>query len=140
VVFEKDWGKITARIYVQYVLPSIHAFIRQVQSEVGWLRVILMEDGASIHSAHITKAYHAYFGVNQMKWPANSPDLNPIENVWRLLKYRVGRRFPKTDTEVRQYIEEEWAKLTIEDYEKYIKEMPQRVQAVIDARGGHTKW
>jgi transposase len=49
-----------------------------------------------------------------MKWPANSPNLNPIKNVWRLLKYRVGDRFPKTDEEVRQYIEEEWERLQID--------------------------
>jgi DDE superfamily endonuclease len=51
--------------------------------------------------------------IIQQKWPANSPDLNPIENVWRLLKYRVGKRFPKTDEEVRQYIEEEWGRLQV---------------------------
>jgi transposase len=41
----------------------------------------------------------------------NSPDLNLIKNVWRLLKYWVGKRFPKIDKEVRQYIEEEWERL-----------------------------
>ena len=75
-----------------------------------------------------------------MIWPANSPDLNPIENVWRLLKYRVGKRFPHTDAEVRQYIEEEWAKLELSDFKKYIENMQERCQAVIDAKGGHTKW
>jgi transposase len=75
-----------------------------------------------------------------MGWQANSPDLNPIENVWRLLRYRVGRRFPKTDAQVRQFIEEEWVNLQVSDYEHYIKEMPQRIEAVIAANGGHTKW
>jgi transposase len=71
------------------------------------MRAILMEDNASVHTAHLTQSYHTYFGVIRMEWPANSPDLNPIENVWRLLKYRVGRRFPKTADQVRQFIEEE---------------------------------
>jgi transposase len=75
-----------------------------------------------------------------MVWPTNSSNLNPIENVWQLLKYRVGRRFPKTEEEVRRFIEEEWAKLTPKDFEKYIQEMPARRQAVIDVNGGHTKW
>ena len=62
-----------------------------------------------------------------MKWPANSPDLNPIENVWRLLKYRIGKRFPRTDAEVRQFLEEEWAKLTVDDFVHYIRSMPERI-------------
>ncbi len=56
-----------------------------------------------------------------MVWPAHTPYLNPIENVWRLLKYRVGKRCPRTDAEVRQFVEEEWEKLAVEDFEKYIK-------------------
>ena len=75
-----------------------------------------------------------------MVWPANSPDLNPIENVWRLLKARIGRRYLFTNAKVRQYLEEEWAKLTLDDFVHYIQEMPQRVAAVIAVGRGHTKW
>jgi len=42
-----------------------------------------------------------------MEWPAGSPNLNPIKNVWRLLKGRIQQRFPTTKEEVRRYVEEE---------------------------------
>ena len=132
--------KVNAQVYSHQVLPRIHQHIRQMERELGAFRGILMEDNASVHTAAYTRAWHAYYGFNKMVWPANSPDLNPIENVWRLLKYRIGKRFPKNVAELRQYLLEEWDKLTPEDYLKYIKEMPARCQAVKLANGGHTKW
>jgi hypothetical protein len=45
------------------------------------MRAILMEDNASIHAARLTRAYCAYYRVIRIEWPANSPDLNLIENV-----------------------------------------------------------
>lgn len=138
VVFEKEWGKISSQIYVTHILPSIHRFLKEIESDVGIS--ILMEDNASVHSAKLTKTGHACHGVISMKWPANSPDLNPIENVWRLLKYRIGKRFPKNHEEVRRYIEEEWEKLTVEDFQKYVRSMSERIKAVIEANGGPTRW
>jgi len=72
-----------------------------MEKDLGAFRGILMEDNASVHTAAYTRAWHAYYGFNKMVWPANSPDLNLIENVWRLLKYRVGRRFPRTLDQLR---------------------------------------
>ena len=140
VVFEKEWGKIDSKVYCQWVLPSIHHFVRYMDGTTGFMKAILMEDGASQHTSKFTKGWHAYYGMNKMVWPAQSPDLNPIENVWRLLKYRVGKRFPTTDPQVRQYIEEEWTKMKLEDFVKYIREMHKRYVAVINAEGGTTKW
>jgi hypothetical protein len=140
VVFEKDWGKINAQIYITHVLPRVHEFLDEIEQDAGKGHVILMEDGASSHTAKLTKKAHAAYRIIRMKWPANSPDLNPIENVWRLLKYRAGKRFPKTKKEVRCYIEEEWEKMTVEDFQKYVRSMPQRIKAVIAAEGGSTRW
>jgi transposase len=88
----------------------------------------------------LTKQYHESNGVHKMIWPANSPNLNPIENMWRLLKHRVAKRFLHTNPEVRRCVEEEWARLQLVDFVKYIGNMRERCQAVIDAEGGHTKW
>jgi transposase len=138
-IFDPD-TKVDAQIYALQVLPKIHDHIRTMEQEIGAGNGILMEDNASIHTAKFTRQWHMRLGFNKMVWPANSPDLNPIENVWRILKYRIGKRLPKNLTELRQYLIEEWDRLSLDDYEKYIKEMPQRCEAVILAEGGHTKW
>jgi len=103
--------------------PTICEYKDVVEQYTGRGTAILMEYGASSYTAKITKALHNRNGLIRMKWPANSPDLNYINNVWRLLKYRAGKRFPKTDKEVRRYIKEEWEKLQLDDFKKYIDQM-----------------
>ena len=139
ILMNKDWGKVNSQVYTHRVLPAFYQHIREIERTVGFMRGILMEDNASIHTSQYTRGYHAYHGIIRMVWPAHSPDLNPIENVWRLLKYRIGKRFPKTDAEVRQYLLEEWDKMEVQDFMKYIESMPERCKAVIAANGGHTK-
>jgi hypothetical protein len=53
--------------------------------------------------------------ITLLWWPANSPDLNLIENVGRLLEYRVQSRFPKSKEELIACIQEEWARIELRD-------------------------
>ena len=142
VVIEKEWGSVTGKVHRERVLPWVYRFMDWVAQhpENPSRHAILMEDGASQHTAKLTKQLHDLKGIDKMCWPANSPDLNPIENVWRLLKQRVTKRFPRTLAELRQCIEEEWAALELSDFARYIGNMKERCQAVVDAEGGHTKW
>lgn len=50
-----------------------------------------------------------------MDWPASSPDLNPIENVWKLLKDNIQKRenFPRTVDELKASLREEWSKFNV---------------------------
>jgi transposase len=46
-----------------------------------------------------------------MDWPSNSPDLNPIENLWSVLKRNVELRQPWNIGELESFMEEEWSKI-----------------------------
>jgi len=111
-------------------------------SGFGADEIILMEDGAPAHRAHATAEQRAQLGIPKLTWPPYSPDLNPIENIWNLLKSRINARQPRPLTlkDVKQAIFEEWDKITVDNIQKHVDSLPQRVQAVVDANGGHTRW
>jgi hypothetical protein len=143
VIWEKDdWGTITAQTYVDNVLvPAIWPFWQRESYHLGQ-SCILMEDGASAHRAGYTKAIREHLGIPKLDHPASSPDLNPIENLWRLIKYRINKRNPRPTTKeaVKQAIIEEWNAITVEEIQSFVDDMPNRMEAVREAQGGHTKW
>ncbi|EIE77996.1 hypothetical protein RO3G_09955 [Rhizopus delemar RA 99-880] len=97
---------------------------------------------------HTSKLARAWFKENGFKeehtfnWPAQSPDLNPIEHLWHHLKLRLslyeGRAKGVHDLWSR--IEKEWNSFTKEQCQAYIKSMPARCRAVIKAKGGYTRY
>jgi len=78
--------------------------------------------------------------VPRIPFPAQSPDLNPIEQLWRDLKIRVNKRNPRTIEQLKEFIKEEFFSTDRRYLEKLINSMPARLKAVIKARGGYTKY
>ncbi len=75
---------------------------------------IFQQDNAKPHSAHITKSWLRRKRVQVLDWPACSPDLSPIENVWRILKRKMRQRRPRTVSHLKTCLQEEWDKITPE--------------------------
>ncbi len=71
---------------------------------------------------------------------ANSGDLSPIKNVWRILKQRVKIRKARNEDELQQYIVEEWERITIDEINKLIETMPDRINQVIEREGDVTEY
>jgi transposase len=72
--------------------------------------------------------------------PSQSPDLNPIENLWWDLKKAVRARAPRNLTELEQFCLEEWAKIPAERCERLVSSFRRRLLAVVAAKGGTTKY
>ena len=59
---------------------------------------IFMHDNAPIHTARKVKGYLQEMAFQVLNWPPYSPDLNPIENMWKLLKQGIHEKYPKLAT------------------------------------------
>ena len=70
-------------------------------------------------------------------WPSQSPDLNPIENLWRLLKVNVMKREPRNIAELEVSCQEEWKKITAEECTNLVKNYKKRLSQVLTLKG-HT--
>jgi len=128
-----DAGSINGDIYRKKVVPFIQKAAYKQQKGIFGQPSVVMQDNAIIHTARATITLF-------LDKPANSPDLNPTENIWTLLKHRIGLHFPTTRTAVIEAVQLERSRLTVADISRACQSMRQRCQAVIDAEGGHTKW
>lgn len=103
---------------------------------------LLMEDGAPVHRSKVCEEWRQTHLLEKFDWRANSPDLNPIENLWKILKDAVqhGPICPKNLDDLKVVIEREWRLINGTKLLQLCHSMPSRLQAVIEAKGGHTRW
>jgi transposase len=101
-----------------------------------------MENDAPIHKAKIAAEWREAKGIKKMSWPAQSPDYNPIENLWSMMKKRVNTLCPhvRSPQAMKVVLESGWSEFTPETINKLIDYMPKRVKTVIKARGEPTKY
>jgi len=103
---------------------------------------IFQEDNARPHKTKLAKKFHAENGLRVLPWPAQSPDLNPIENLWAEVKKSIRERknLPSNLAQLERHVIRAWNQIPIKTIENLVDSMPQRIRAVIEANGGPTKY
>jgi transposase len=105
-------------------------------------RPLFMDDNARPHRARLVGDFKQAQNITSLEWPALSPDLNPIEQAWDALQRAINGRQPPVATlqDLEQALHQEWARLPQRLFRNLVRSMPRRCQAVIQARGGHTRY
>lgn len=103
-------------------------------------KMIFQQDGATCHTAKRVKEKFKEENIEVMTWPANSPDLSPIENIWVEIDKKLARMQIASMTDLEEALHKCWSEITRQDILSQLESMPDRIQAVIAARGGYTKY
>nr|CAH7750864.1 unnamed protein product [Callosobruchus chinensis] len=144
-------GKGTGRLYVvkgimrqdQYKEVLQNGLIPQLRK---WFPngepFTFMQDGAPCHTARSVKAFLAENNIPLLDWAGNSPDMNPIENVWELMKREVAKDVITNKTQLIEKVIYVWNHhpQMQETVQSCIDSMPRRIKALIAAKGGSTKY
>jgi transposase len=101
---------------------------------------IFQQDNDPKHTSKVVKRYLEYKDVNVLHWPAQSHDLNPIENLWSILDKMAKDRRPQNEEQLFQILDETWKSIPINYLRNLVESMPRRCQAVLDANGLPTKY
>jgi len=133
-------GRMDADLYVQILEDDLKNSLEYHGKTAD--DIIFQQDNDSKHTSKKARNWFNDNGYQVLPWPAQSPDLNPIEHIWGHLKRRIANydNPPAGILELWERVEEEWNKIGPEVCQNLIESMPRRVEAVLKARGGYTKY
>lgn len=121
-------------ILQNHLLPFLHR--RQV-------RFVFQQDGASIHVSKCKNGTIPWLKNNNVEllegWPARSPDLNIIENLWGILTHRIysqGKQYNSVD-ELKATILQAWNEISLDTIRNLYRSLPNRMLDTIEKQGKH---
>lgn len=121
-------GTVNATQYVEtlkeYLVPKIDT-----------ARHIFMQDGASAHTAKFTQEFLKEQNIRTVEWPAKSCDLNPIENLWSIMKRKIDVDIMCDVNELERAIRKSWSEITQDEIDNLVLSFPHRIQKMLDNEG-----
>ncbi len=133
-------GKMDADLYVEIIEDELRNSLYHWDFTVD--DVIFQQDNDPKHTSKKAKRCFKENRIQVMEWPAQSPDLNPIEHLWGILKRKLAtyKNPPTSMLELWTRVQTEWEAISEEECRKLVESMPNRIAAVLKAKGGYTKY
>lgn len=131
-------GKMDSEYYVNVLQTVLLPVCNKLLAE-DW---ILQQDNAAVHTSQRTNDFLDVYDVDVLPWPAKSPDLNIIENVWgRMARdvYKNGRQFENV-VDLQDAIMEAWNDIDLSYIRTLYRSIPSRLISVVQNAGGPTTY
>ncbi|KAF8836022.1 hypothetical protein BDN67DRAFT_911910 [Paxillus ammoniavirescens] len=104
--------------------------------------VYFQRDNDLKHTSKLATDWFSKKKINKLSWAPNSPDMNIIEHAWDYLDCHVCTHTPLPSNldELWEALVEEWGQINVDYIVKLYESVPCRVEALLEAKGGHTKY
>jgi hypothetical protein len=133
-------GKMDGDLYCKILEDELQDSLQFYNKTPG--DFIFQQDNDPKHMCKKAKKWFNDHDMQVLPWPSQSPDLNPIEHLWTHLKRRLAdyETPPKGILELWERVQGEWNEIEPEVCQGLIESMPRRMEAVLKAKGGYTKY
>jgi transposase len=130
-------GNMTADRYVELLRDTLIP-----ELEAAGKEMVFMQDNAPCHKAKRVMKYFQENNIMTLDWPAQSPDMNPIENLWAIIKHRRQQKFgvPKSKNDLIEQIFNIWENIEEELVSKLADSANKRVSEVLRLNGNISKY
>ena len=127
-------GKQTAESYKRRCLVPLLQYLHK--EGIVEADYVLQFDGDRAHTANDVFSYLTSKGVQWLSgWPARSPDLSPIENMWSILQSRVDKHGPSYADELWAFVKQEWDAIPMEVVNNLVESFPGRCKRCVEKNG-----
>ena len=101
---------------------------------------IFQHDNDPQHTANTTAKWLSEKNIETLSWPPQSPDLNPIENLWFQLKLKIAAKKLTKISQLEQAVQEAWPEISQEYCQRLVESMPSSINQVLKSKGLWTKY
>ncbi|ROL46141.1 Transposable element Tc1 transposase [Anabarilius grahami] len=136
-------GLLMSTLWIEWPMVAVGLWYEQVYVMDNEHRYLMLQHGnARPHVARICTQFLEAENIPVLAWPAYSPDMSPIEDVWDALDRCIQQHVPVPANiqKLRIAIEEEWTNIPQATINNLINSMRRRCVALREANGGHTRY
>lgn len=133
-------GRMDSKKYIEVMETALEPSLDMMFGDTNLDGVRFQQDNAPCHKSRATMSWFEKNGIELLSWPPQSPDLNPIEHLWSILKRKIREHSITSKETLKNCLIQEWNAITPEECKMLVSSLPKRIRAVIKAKGFTTKY